>query len=145
MHKVHVTVYYSQSLDAVFAAIADHRKFLSGGGLVCRIMKAGAPEKNGKGTVRMVRANKRTLIEEITAFEVNKGYDYLIKEVKPPAPLQHHHGWLEFNEIDDQVRVDWHSHFTITTPVIGHFIGWLAKRQLEKVFLQRLNYVKKNL
>ncbi len=144
MHQVHVTVYFDQKLDDIFAQISDHRKFLSGGGLTCRMMQKGVPNKNGKGAVRMVRTKKRTLIEEITDFEENKGYDYLIKEVRPPAAFTHHSGWLEFTEVNDQVRVDWHSHFTFTTPIIGHFIGWLVKRQLEKVFLQRLNYVKNN-
>jgi hypothetical protein len=57
-------------------------------------------------------------------------------------PLIHHNGWLEFTEVGDQVKVDWHSHFTITTPVIGHLLGWWFKRRLEKVFKKRLDHVK---
>ncbi len=143
MHKVHVTVHFKQNLADVFAAITDHRKFLSGGGLTCHILQKGQPEKNGLGAIRSVRTKKYTLIEEITAFEANKSYDYLITEVKPAVAMTHHNGWLEFTETEDGTRVDWHSHFTFTTPIIGHFIGWLAKRQIEKVFLQRLNYLKK--
>lgn len=135
MHKIHVTASYKKSLTEVFSTITDHRKFLSGGGLTCHIIKPGIEHKNGLGAIRTVRSKKYTLTEEITAFVENKSYDYLIKEVKPAMAFTHHNGWLEFTEADNQVRVDWHSHFTFTTPIIGHLIGWLAKKQIEKVFL----------
>jgi hypothetical protein len=141
MHQVHVTAHFDQPLEAVFAHISDHRKFLTGGGLTCRMMKAGNPDKNGLGAVRMVRAPKITFIEEINGFELNKSYDYQITETRPKMPLIHHNGWLEFTEVGDQVKVDWHSHFTITTPIIGHLMGWWFKRRLEKVFKKRLEHV----
>jgi len=143
MHKVHVTVIYNESLTAVFDAISDHRSFLSGGGFSCNIIKPGLTSKNGLGAIRSVRTKKYTLIEEITAFVENKSYDYIIKEIRPDVSLVHHNGWLEFTEVGhNKIKVDWHSHFTITTPVIGHFIGWLVKRQVQKIFSKRLNHVK---
>ena len=145
MQKVRVTAYYDQSIEKVFAAISDHRKFLTGGGLTCHIIKQGTPHKNGLGAVRSVRSKKYTFFETITSFNENESYDYLITEVKPKIPMEHYNGWLEFKEENGQTKVVWQSHFTITTPVIGRLIGWMAKRQLKKVFLKRLNYLKKNI
>lgn len=144
MHKVHVTAYYQQDLADVFAAISDHRSFLSGGGLTCRVIKPGKETRNGLGAVRSVRTKKHTLIEEITAYVENESYDYIIKEIRPAIAFKHHNGWIDFKQIGhNQVRVDWHSHFTITTPIIGHLIGWVVKLQTKKIFLKRLNYLNK--
>ena len=141
MHKVHVTASFQQSLSQVFNAITDHRSFLSGGGLTCKIIKPGTTHKNGLGAIRSVITKKNTFTEEITAFVENESYDYIITEITPSMSLKHHNGWLEFKEIKpNKTQVDWHSHFTITTPIVGHLIGWIAKKQIEKAFLQRLNY-----
>ena len=145
MQKIHVTAIYTQPLEDIFAAISDHRSFLTGGGLVCHLIKHGNPNKNGVGAIRTIRSKKYTFTEEINAFEDNKSFDYLITDIKPNLALTHHAGWLEFTEENGKTRVDWHSHYSFTTPIIGHFIGWLVKKQLEKVFLQRLNYVAKKL
>ena len=146
MHKVHVTVYFQQDLADVFTAITDHRNFLSGGGLTCRIIRPGISHENGLGAIRAVSSKKYTLIEEISAFIQNESYDYVIKEITPPIKFRHHNGWIQFTEESHKkIRVEWHSHFTFTTPVIGHLIGWMVKRQLEKIFLQRLNYMKKQM
>lgn len=143
MHKIHVTVYIEKNIADVFATVSDHRKFLSGGGLTCHLIKKGITEKNGIGAIRTVRSKSHTFTEEITSFETNKSYDYLITEIKPKLALKHHAGWLEFNQEDKMTRIDWHSHFTFTTPVLGHFIGWFLKKQIEKIFLQRLNHLNK--
>lgn len=143
MHQVHVTAYINKPLPEVFTAVSDHRSFLTGGGLHCHLIKKGTPDKNGLGAIRTVRANKYTFTEEINAFEPNKSFDYQIIDVKPRLSLVHHNGWLEFSEENMQTRVDWHSHFTITTPIIGHLMGWFAKNKLEKVFTQRLHYLNK--
>lgn len=142
MQHVHVTVEINKSLSDTFAAVSDHRKFLTGGGLVCHLIKEGKTHKNGIGAVRTVRSKKYTFTEEINEFVENKSFDYLITNIKPKAPVIHHNGWLEFTEIDPKrTRVDWQSHFTITTPVIGPIIGWFAQKQLTRIFTQRLNHL----
>ena len=143
MHKIHVTTFIDKDITHVFSAVSDHRSFLTGGGLTCHLIKKGSPQKNGKGAIRTVRNNKHTFTEEITDFEENKGFDYLITDIKPELSFKHHAGWLEFAEEGGKTRVDWHSHFTFTTPIIGHFIGWVIKRQVEKVFLKRLLHLNK--
>ncbi len=142
MQHVHVTVEINRSLPETFAAVSDHRNFLTGGGLVCHLIREGKEHRNGIGAVRTVRSKKYTFTEEINEFVINKSFDYLITDIKPKVPVIHHNGWLEFTEIDsNKTRVDWQSHFTVTTPVIGSIIGWFAKKQLEKTFTQRLNHL----
>ncbi len=145
MQKVHVTVNFENSIDAVFAAITDHRSFLSGGGLTCRLLKEGETHTNGTGAIRKIRTKKYTLVEKITAYKENKSYDYLITEVIPAVNFTHHNGWIEFTQTESHVRVDWHSHFTFNTPIIGHVVGFIAGKQVKKIFLQRLKYIRKNL
>jgi hypothetical protein len=144
MHHVHVTAEIKKPLSETFAAVSNHRKFLTGGGLVCHLIKDGKTTKNGLGAIRTVRSKKYTLTEEINDFVENKSFDYQIIDVKPKLPMIHHNGWLEFTKIDKNLtRVDWQSHFTFTTPIIGPIIGWFSKKQLEKIFLQRLEFLNK--
>ncbi|MCX7553573.1 SRPBCC family protein [Marinicella sp. S1101] len=145
MQKVHVTVNFNQDLKTVFNAIVDHRSFLSGGGLTCRLTQDGKPHKNGQGAIRKIRTKKYTLTEKITAYEHLKSYDYLITDIAPKVNFTHHNGWIEFTPVDDHIRVDWHSHFTFNTPIIGRMIGYFVQQQTAKIFLQRLNYVRNNL
>jgi ribosome-associated toxin RatA of RatAB toxin-antitoxin module len=141
VQKVHVSVLIKQPLEQVFAKVSNHRKFLSGGGLACHLIKKGAPDKNGLGAVRTVRSAKYTFTEQITAFVENESFDYLITDIKPKLNLVHHNGWLEFAQEGQHTRVDWHTHFTITTPIVGRLIGKLFARQLVKIFTQRLEHL----
>ncbi len=143
MHKIHVTALIEKDLATVFSAVSDHRSFLTGGGLTCHLIKKGSPDKNGMGAIRTVRNQTHTFTEEINAFVENESFDYLITEIKPKLALQHHAGWLEFNKEGNYTRVDWHSHFTFTTPIVGHFIGLIIKKKIQKVFLKRLLHLNK--
>jgi len=42
----------------------------------------------------------------------------------------------------EKLKVDWHSHFAVTVPIIGWFIGVLVKKSMAKVFKTRLEYIK---
>jgi len=141
MHKIHVSELINKDITTVFEAISDHRSFLSGGGLSCHLIKKGSPNKNGLNAVRTVRSKQYTLTEVITDFKENKSYDYLITEIKPAIAITHHNGWIECSEEQGNTRVDWHSHFTHNTPIIGYFMGWVLKRQFEKMFIKRLQYL----
>jgi hypothetical protein len=145
MHKVHVNQVYECDLATVFNAISDHESFLSGGGLKCILLEEGKHNRNGDGAVRKVISKKLTFIESIFEFEKNMRYCYLIQSTEPSYPLKHKKGWLDFTEKDGRTRVDWHSHFEITIPIIGGVIGWFVGKQLAKVFQTRLDFTKKDL
>lgn len=142
MHKIHVTETYNEELETIFAKISDHASFLSGGGVKCHLIKVGSPNKNGKGAVRKIVTEKLTFEEEITGFQENMRFSYLITSTTPKKPIKHYKGWLDFKELNGKTQVDWHSHFEVTVPIFGWFIGIFVKRTMSKVFVGRLNYIK---
>ena len=145
MQKVHVSQVYDLDVETVFNAISDHESFLSGGGLKCVLIKEGKHQRNGDGAIRKVISKKLTFIESIFEYEKNMRYSYLIQSTEPSQPLKHNKGWLDFTYKDGKTRVDWHSHFQITTPLIGGIIAWFVAKQLAKVFQNRLDFTKSSL
>ncbi len=145
MQKVHVSQVYDSNLETVFNAISDHESFLSGGGLKCILLEEGTNTRNGDGAIRKVISKKLTFIESIYNFEKNLRYCYQIQSTEPSYPLKHKKGWLDFTYKDGKTRVDWHSHFQITVPIIGGIIGWVVKKQLANVFQDRLDFTRKML
>lgn len=145
MQKVHVQVSIQRDLETVFAAISNHESFLSGGGLTCTLVQQGKTHKNGVGAIRHVQSQELTLVEHITEFENLLKLAYKIETTKPKKPLKHHKGWIDFRFSDGQTHVNWHSHFEITTPLIGWLLGFFVKKQVSKVFQSRLNFTKKQL
>jgi hypothetical protein len=143
MQKVHVSQVYNCDLETVFNSISDHESFLSGGGLKCILLEEGKYHRNGDGAIRKVISKKLTFFESIFEYEANMRYCYLIKSTEPSYPLKHYKGWLDFTFINGKTRVDWHSHFQITIPIIGGLIGWFVGRQLGAVFQTRLDFTKK--
>ena len=145
MQKVHVSQVYHCDLETVFNTISDHESFLSGGGLKCILLEEGKHHRNGDGAIRKVISKKLTFIESIFEYEENMRYSYLIQSTEPSYPLLHKKGWLDFTFKDGKTRVDWHSHFQMTIPVIGGIIAWIVGKQLAKVFQDRLDFTKNTL
>ncbi len=140
IHKIHVNALFNAPIDEVFESISDHPQFLSGGGLQCQLLQTGDTETNGKGAVRMISSPKIQFEEKITAFNAPKHYAYLITSTQPHVPIKHIKGWLDFVSVGEQTQVDWHSHFEVSTFLVGPVIGWVMKRQLSKVFHKRLTH-----
>ena len=141
MQKIHVRKTYNKELNDVFESISDHAKFLSGGGLKCTLIKQGIDDINGNGAIRQVESKNLIFEEKIFDYNKNKHFAYQIISTTPKKPLFHKKGWLDFSFHDGITTVDWHSHFKITLPIIGGLIGWIAKAQMQKAFVKRLNYI----
>ncbi len=142
MHKIHVTETYNEDLKIIFAKISDHAEFLSGGGIQCTLIKEWKTDRNGVGVVRKVVSEKLTFEEEITGYQENIRFSYLITSITPQKPIKHHKGWLDFKQLNGKTQVDWHSHFEVTTPIIGWLIGIIVKKSMARVFESRLKYIK---
>lgn len=141
MQRIHVTKTYKKDIKSVFSAISNHSVFLSGGGIRCEMIQTGNEYPNGDGAIRKIVAAKLTFEEKI--FDYNPPFYFAYKIIKtiPKKPMIHEKGWLEFTEYKGETRVDWHSNFTISTPVIGGLIAWFIKIQMSKAFLKRLDYL----
>ena len=144
INKIHVTEVYDSDLATVFKQISHHTEFLSGGGLRCQMKQLGKKEPNGDGAIREVITPKLTFEEKIFDFKVNQSFSYVIIKTTPKKPFKHHKGWIEFKQVGNQVKVDWHSHFEITVPIIGGVLGWFIKNAISKVFIGRMKYLKEN-
>lgn len=142
MHKIHVTETYNEDLKIIFAKISDHAEFLTGGGIQCNLIKEGKTDRNGVGAIRKVVSEKLTFEEEITGYQENIRFSYLITSITPPKPIKHNKGWLDFKQLNGKTQVDWHSHFEVTTPIVGWIIGIIVKKSMAKVFQSRLKYIK---
>ena len=59
----------------------------------------------------------------------------------PNKPIKHNKGWLDFTQEKGKTRVEWHSHFEVTIPIVGRIIGWFVKREMAKVFQNRLKFI----
>ncbi len=139
MREVHVSHYFAAAPAVVFAAIADHESFLSMGGIRCRLQREGAPDRNGIGAVRDVAGNGLHFVEDITAFDAPRHFEYVIRSMTRSnggaLPLRHERGWLDFTAEGDGTRVDWHSRIHGTVPVLGPLlIEPIVERKLQKAF-----------
>ncbi len=142
MFKIHVKQLYNKDCQTIFKAISDHESFLSGAGIQCELIKEGIKDRNGNGAIRRIIADKLIFEERILDYKPNQHFSYVIISLTPKQPIIHHKGWLDFSEVDGKTQVDWHSHFEITTPLVGKLIGWVVKRQMSKAFAKRLAYIK---
>ncbi len=143
IHKIHVTAIFDENIDATFGTISDHETFLSGGGLSCKLINKGTTDINGDGAIRLVKSAKMNFEEKVFDFTPQQHFAYLITSTQPQMPLKHIKGWLDFTDLNGKTQVDWHSHFKVTTPIIGPVIGWFMKRQMSAVFNKRLAYYQK--
>jgi hypothetical protein len=128
MHQIQVTTVIDADRERTFEALSDHERFLSGQGLSCQLVRAGASEPNGLGARRRVDAGNLVFNEDIVAFERPISYQYLITELGGSLgrwlPLEHQLGLLEFTDTDSGTRVDWKSRFLVRIPILG----WLIER-----------------
>ena len=139
MREIHVSHHFAAPPAVVFAAIADHESFLSMGGIRCRLQREGAPDRNGIGAVREVEGDGLRFVEDITAFDAPRHYEYVIRTLTRSnggaLPLRHERGWLEFSADGDGTRVDWHSRIHATIPLLGPLlIEPLVVRKLQRAF-----------
>jgi hypothetical protein len=149
VYEIHVSVAIGAPLQRVFAAIADHERFLRGPQISCRLLVEGRPDRNGAGALREVRSQGSVIVEEITAFQPPSRFEYLIREIvnarQKPVPLRHELGRVDFARDGDFTRVDWRSRFEITVPILGWFFERFVGRRLSGGFRQLLEQAKTEL
>jgi uncharacterized protein YndB with AHSA1/START domain len=128
MREVHVSKRFDAPPQRVFAALAEHEVFLASRTLRCRLLRDGGSTRNGVGAVREVRGDGLLFVEEITAFDPPRRFDYVIRSLATEAgrtlPLRHELGWMVIAADGNGSRVDWHSRFEVAIPLLGR---WLAE------------------
>lgn len=138
MPEIHASRHFDAAPAAVFAAISDHAAFLGGAGLACRLLRAGAPERDGVGAVREVRTGGLVFVEDIVAFEPPRHLAYVIRTLATPGgralPIRHERGWMDVVREGGGTRVDWRSRFEVTLPLLGPLLAPLVALRIRAGF-----------
>ena len=115
--------------ERVFDVLADHANYKSFPGVKdSRLLKEGAPDRNGVGAVRRIETPGVWFEERITAYDRPRRFDYLITASK--LPLEHQGGSLRFETIGGGTLVTWTSVMRVKVPVIGGLLTRLAAGKL---------------
>jgi uncharacterized protein YndB with AHSA1/START domain len=88
--------------------------------------RAGSPDANGVGALRVVRASGLAIEERITAFEPER---LLVYEVVEGAPVRDHRGEVRLEPDGDATRVRWRVSLRPLVPGTG----WLLRRVVERL------------
>lgn len=95
------------SVDQVWAALADHEAMASWGpGMKVTLTKEGAPERNGVGAVRRIKAPgpAPAIVEEITRFEVDGVLGY---KALGGVPFRNYGGEVSLSPAGAGTRIEW--------------------------------------
>lgn len=131
MYEIRATTEIAAAPDRVWAFIADHERFLSGGPeLTCTLATEGSDDRNGVGAIRVVQSSPLEFREEITAFDPAVRYEYVIRSLKGPLgvrmPVTHRRGWVELSPHGTVTHVVWGSTFQVDL----FFVAGMVERQL---------------
>ena len=145
MTHVQVRVHIAAPIDRVFDAVSDHEAFLKASdGTSCKVTREGTTERNGLGCLREVHVGKRSrYLEEITAFERPRAFDYLMLETS--MPMKHKGARLTFTEAGDGTDVEWSTRFDVTVPILGPLVGLIARPLFARAFTGLLRGAKTTL
>lgn len=139
MREIHVVHQFAAAPERVFAALSDHQAFLTAGNVRCRLQREGSAHRDGVGAVRDVEGDGLRFVEDITAFDPPRHYEYVIRSMTRAnggaLPLRHERGWLDFTPTAGGTRVDWHTRIHATIPLLGPLlIEPIVARKLERAF-----------
>jgi hypothetical protein len=99
--------------------------------------------------VRQVTAGGNVFVEEITAFDPPRHFEYLVRRLTNrrgrPLRLRHERGWLDIVPDGAGTRIDWRSRFQVTIPIAGWFIERIVGPQAARGFRQLLARAKAEL
>jgi hypothetical protein len=76
------------------------------------------------------------VLEEITAFDPPRAYEYRI--VEATVPIAHELGRIALHASGDTTRVEWTSRFRVALPVVGGLLGPVFRWQLGRAFAEIL-------
>lgn len=122
------------SVDQVWAALADHEAMASWGpGMKVTLTKEGAPERNGVGAVRRIKAPgpAPAIVEEITRFEVDGVLGY---KALGGVPFRNYGGEVSLSPAGAGTRIEW----TLTADQRLPVVEQLALKAVVTTLLQLL-------
>ena len=126
MHRIEVSERIAATPERVFSVVADHEGMKRWAGVREVVLRRpGAPDPNGEGAVRTVRAFGVVVDERITVFKPGERLEYTVIE---GGPLRNHAGEVVLTPDGDGTRVTWAVRFDPWIPGTG----WILERVLRK-------------
>ncbi len=126
MHEIHIRQRFEAPLDRVFATVTDHEGMPAWLPAKVRLVKQGAPDRNGLGAVRRIVARGLAVHEEVVRWEPPHAMDY---RVIGRSPLRDHLGEMRFSSQNDGGAL---LDYTIRFRVPWYFGGGLLGSYVEK-------------
>lgn len=124
MPQIEVSRRIAAPREKVWALVAHHegmKKWAAVREVIRR--RAGAPDPDGEGAIRTVRAYGMVVDERITVFKPGERLEYVLLE---GAPIRDHCGEVVLSPDTDGTRVTWTVRFRPLVPGTG----WLLERLL---------------
>jgi hypothetical protein len=116
-HHAEVAVWIAAAREVVWERISDHERMPAPWPVKgITVVRAGEPERNGLGAVRLVRLPAFDFEEELVAWDPPAGYEYAITR---GVPLGNHRGSVTLNERDGGTEVRWSVQFDPLVPGTG--------------------------
>jgi uncharacterized protein YndB with AHSA1/START domain len=132
MVEMEVEQRFSAPIDAVFAAVTDHKRLESWQpGISVTIEKEGVPAPNGLGAVRRIKQGPLNIWEEVVRWEHPTAMDYRL--FKGP-PLRDHLGEIRLSPLGERgTMVRYRIRFGMPWWAGGDFTARLVAHQLKTV------------
>lgn len=137
MHRIEVSERIAAPRDRVWSILSNHegmKRWAPVREVVRR--RPGAPDPDGEGAVRTIRARGMVIDERITVFKPGERLEYTVIE---GAPIRDHAGEVVLLPDGDGTRVVWNVQFRPLLPGTG----WLLERALRSGLTESLAGLKK--
>jgi uncharacterized protein YndB with AHSA1/START domain len=135
--QVHVQRTIPGEAAAIFAVYADHARWKEWVGVPARIERAGSPDPNGAGCIRVLGPRPFAAREEILEFSPPDRLTYRV--LSGGLPMRNHHATVDFTPVGGGVRIDWRCEFESVVPGLGG----IFRRNVSRLFGRVLDGIAK--
>lgn len=127
MQKFEVQQVIDAPVQVVWDRYTDHASWTEWAGLgQVRLVREGAPLRNGVGCVRAISNGPLTVYEEVVSFDPPRRMTYRL--VRGPVPMKDHFGEVLFEPNGHGTLVTWRCQFNSAIPGLGGLFRVLIAR-----------------
>jgi uncharacterized protein YndB with AHSA1/START domain len=127
MHEIHLQQRFQAPPERTFATVTDHEGMPAWVPAKVRLVKQGAPDRNGLGAVRRVSARGLVVQEEVVRWEPPRAMDYRVIGL---SPLRDHLGEMRFSPDGAGTLLDYRIRFRVPWYFGGALLGAYIEKTL---------------
>ncbi len=130
-HAIERTVRIAAPVQTTWHAIADHEAMSEWAGLGgVRRTVDGAPDRDGRGSERLLKLLGASITEQVTAYGPPTTYRY---RVTKGSPFVCHQGEIRLRAAGEQAELTWRIRFRPKLPGTGRFLAIVLSRLLGRL------------